>query len=60
VAADWALFPAGTRLCIQDIGQREVQDRGEDIVGPRIDIFFRSHAEAVGFGRRRVRVKVVT
>jgi 3D (Asp-Asp-Asp) domain-containing protein len=60
VAADWSVFPSGTRLFIQDIGHRVVQDRGERIVGPRIDIFFRSHAEAVGFGRREVRVRVVT
>jgi 3D (Asp-Asp-Asp) domain-containing protein len=59
VAADWALFPRGTRLLIQDIGHRIVQDRGGRIVGPRIDIFFRAHAEAVAFGRRRVEVRVV-
>jgi 3D (Asp-Asp-Asp) domain-containing protein len=59
VAADWALFPPGTRLLIQDIGHRVVQDRGQEIVGSRIDIFFRAHAEAVAFGRRRVRVRVV-
>lgn len=59
VAADWSLFPPGTRLFIQNIGHRIVQDRGRDIVGPRIDIFFRSHAEAVAFGRRSLRVHVV-
>jgi 3D (Asp-Asp-Asp) domain-containing protein len=59
VAADWALFPPGTRLFIQSIGHRVVQDRGGDIVGPRIDIFFRSHAEARTFGRRKVSVRVV-
>ena len=59
VAADWAVFPVGTRLLIQDIGHRVVQDRGQDIVGPRIDIFFRSHGEAMAFGRRRVRVRIV-
>ena len=59
VAADWTVFPVGTRLLIQDIGHRVVQDRGQGIVGPRIDIFFRSHREAIAFGRRRVRVRVV-
>jgi 3D (Asp-Asp-Asp) domain-containing protein len=59
VAADWTVFPVGTRLLIQDIGHRVVQDRGQDIVGPRIDIFFRSHGEAMAFGRRRVRVRIV-
>jgi 3D (Asp-Asp-Asp) domain-containing protein len=59
VAADWSLFPPGTRLFIQDIGDRVVQDRGRGIVGPRIDIFFRSHGEAVAFGRRKVGVRVV-
>jgi 3D (Asp-Asp-Asp) domain-containing protein len=59
VAADWALFPPGTRLLIQDVGHRVVQDRGQEIVGSRIDIFFRSHPEAVAFGRRKVGVRVV-
>ena len=59
VAADWTLFPPGTRLFIQDIGHRVVQDRGQRIVGPRIDIFFHSHAEAVAFGRREVGVHVM-
>jgi len=59
VAADWAVFPPGTRLFIQDVGHRVVQDRGRAIVGPRIDIFFGSHAEALAFGRRRVPVRVV-
>jgi 3D (Asp-Asp-Asp) domain-containing protein len=59
VAADWEVFPSGTRLFIQGVGRRVVQDRGLDIVGPRIDIFFRSHAEARRFGRRKLRVRVV-
>lgn len=59
VAADWAIFPAGTRLFIQSIGHRVVQDRGRDIVGSRIDIFFRSHEEALTFGRRTLSVRVV-
>ena len=59
VAADWEVFPSGTRLFIQNVGRRVVQDRGTDIVGPRIDIFFRNHAQAMRFGRRRVRVRVV-
>jgi 3D (Asp-Asp-Asp) domain-containing protein len=58
-AADWSLFPQGTRLLIQDVGHRIVEDRGERIVGSRIDIFFRAHAEAVAFGRRSVGVRVV-
>jgi 3D (Asp-Asp-Asp) domain-containing protein len=59
VAADWAIFPARTRLFIPGIGHRVVQDRGRDIVGSRIDIFFRLHAEAVAFGRRTLSVRVV-
>jgi 3D (Asp-Asp-Asp) domain-containing protein len=59
VAADWSLFPPGTRLFIQGVGDRVVQDRGREIVGPRIDVFFSRHAEAVAFGRRRVGVRVV-
>ena len=59
VAADWSVFPVGTRLLIQGIGHRVVQDRGARIVGTRIDIFYRAHAEAVAFGRRKVKVRVL-
>jgi 3D (Asp-Asp-Asp) domain-containing protein len=59
VAADWSVFPAGTRLFIQNVGRRVVQDRGGRIVGERIDVFFRAHQEALAFGRRRLRVRVL-
>jgi 3D (Asp-Asp-Asp) domain-containing protein len=49
----------GTRLLIQGIGRRVVQDRGGRIVGARIDVFYRAHTEAVAFGRRKVKVRVL-
>jgi 3D (Asp-Asp-Asp) domain-containing protein len=58
IAADTALFPFGTRLFVPGYGYGRVEDRGGDIKGARLDLFFPTHAEAVRWGRRRVNVHV--
>ena len=62
VAADTEVLPFHTRLSIP--GYRlgrivPVIDRGGDIKGNRIDVFFKSHQEATKFGRRVVPVTVM-
>ena len=62
VAADTEVLPFHTRLSIP--GYRlgrivPVIDRGGDIKGNRIDVFFKSHQEATNFGRRVVPVTVM-
>ena len=64
VAADTRLLPFGTKLVIpgyheQLAGGVEVIDRGGDIKGKRLDVFFASHAEAKAWGRRMVKVDVL-
>jgi len=59
VAADPALMPFGTRLAIEGLGERVVEDGGGAIQGHRLDVFFASHQEARAFGRRWLEVKVV-
>jgi 3D (Asp-Asp-Asp) domain-containing protein len=61
VAADTDVLPFHTRISIP--GYRSgrfvpVIDRGGDIKGNRIDVFFPTHAEAQRFGRRIVPVTV--
>lgn len=46
----------GTILDIEGVGRRVVQDRLAMAYDNRIDVFFRSHAEAKRFGIRRLRV----
>lgn len=59
IAADWSLYPPGTVLYIEGIGERTVQDRGGVINGQKIDIYFESHEDALQFGRQDVRIQIV-
>lgn len=53
--------PFGTQLKIDGVGTRIVQDRMARRFGPtHIDLYFPSHKQAREFGRRRLRVTVIT
>ena len=56
VAMDKSI-PFGTKIYIDGVGERIVQDRGGAIKGNRIDLYFDSHQEALNFGRQ---IKEVT
>lgn len=59
IAADTRFYPFGTRMNIPGYGSGTVEDRGSAIQGSaRIDLFFKSHQEALEWGRRRVRVSI--
>jgi len=59
IAADTRHYPFGTEMYVPGYGWGVVEDRGRAIKGPdRIDVFFRSHQEALEWGRRRLRVKI--
>ena len=58
VAAPRSL-PFGTRLRIGNLGTFTVRDRGGSIRGHRIDMWVSSHAAALRFGRRTLRVEVL-
>jgi 3D (Asp-Asp-Asp) domain-containing protein len=59
IAADTGFYPFGTVMHIPGYGYGEVEDRGGDIKGPaRIDLFFKTHEDALKWGRRRVSVYV--
>jgi 3D (Asp-Asp-Asp) domain-containing protein len=62
VAADTKVLPFHTKLIIPGYNSNRptpVLDRGGDIVGNRLDVFFRSHADAERWGRRTVNVTVL-
>ena len=60
IAADWDVYPPGTVLYIEGMGEYTVQDRGGAIKGLKIDVYFEDHDDALRFGRQEVRIKVIS
>lgn len=58
IAADTSLYPFGTIMYVPGYGYGRVEDRGGDIKGHRLDLYFRSHRDARQWGRRRLTVKI--
>lgn len=59
IAADWSIYPPGTVLFVEGLGEMVVQDRGGAIQGQKIDVYFESHDDALQFGRQNVRFCIV-
>lgn len=59
IAADTSVFPFGTKMKVPGYGSGVVQDRGGAIKGHKIDLFFRTHKQALEWGRQMVRVEVI-
>lgn len=60
IAADWDVYPPGTVLYTEGMGEYTVQDRGGAISGQKIDVFFNNHEDALRFGRQEIRIKVIS
>lgn len=58
IAADVRSIPYGTRLYIQGYGFGVVEDTGGALKGNHIDIFFHSHAQAMRWGVKSLKVAV--
>ena len=58
IAADTNVFPFGTRMKVPGYGWGTVEDRGGAIKGGKIDLFFKSHKEALDWGRQTITVEV--
>jgi len=58
IAADPRVFPFGTIIHVPGWGYGRVEDTGGSIIGEHIDLFFGTHAQALAWGRQRLRVKV--
>lgn len=59
IAADLSVLPLGTKVYIEGIGERIVQDKGGVIKGNRIDLFFYNHAAALNFGIQELEVEII-
>lgn len=60
IAADWDVYPPGTVLQVEGLGEYIVQDRGGAIKGLKIDVYFEDHDDALQFGHQEVRIKVIS
>jgi 3D (Asp-Asp-Asp) domain-containing protein len=64
VAADPDVLPLGARIRVHDAGaysgQYVVKDTGKKVQGRLIDIYVRNDGEAKRFGRKRVKVEVLS
>jgi 3D (Asp-Asp-Asp) domain-containing protein len=58
VATDKSI-PFGTKIYIEGVGERIVQDRGGAIKGNRIDLYFSDHQSALNFGRQTKQVTIL-
>ena len=58
VATDKSI-PFGTKIYIDGVGERIVQDRGGAIKGNRIDLYFGDHQSALNFGRQTKQVSII-
>ena len=58
VAMDKSI-PFGTKIYIDGVGERIVQDRGGAIKGNKIDLYFDTHQEALSFGRQTRQVTIL-
>lgn len=59
VAVDPSVIPLGSIVEIEGYGTYSAEDTGGAINGNRIDIFLSSHSEAINFGVRSVRVRIL-
>lgn len=59
IAADTSLYPFGTKMYIPGYGYGVVHDRGGDIKGNKIDLFFNSHSDALHWGRKKIKVYIL-
>lgn len=58
IAADTRKYPFGTIMYIEGYGYGIVEDRGGAIKGEHIDLFFRTHKQAMEWGKQTKQVKV--
>lgn len=52
-------YSFGTKIELEGLGTYIVEDRGGAIQGNKIDVYFTSHSEALAFGRKKIRMRVV-
>ena len=49
----------GKVIYIESIGSRFCEDTGSKVKGNRVDIYFPTHEEALKFGKKRLKIRVL-
>ena len=58
IAADTNKYPFGTVMYVPGYGYGRVEDRGSAIQGEHIDLYFRTHKQALKWGRVNTKVSI--
>jgi 3D (Asp-Asp-Asp) domain-containing protein len=58
VAVDPKVIPLGTKIEIPDYGVVYADDVGGSIKGNKLDVRFKTHQEALNWGRKHIKVKI--
>lgn len=59
IASDWSVLPKGSRVLIEGVGERLVQDKGSAIKGMKLDVYIPELDDALEFGRQTLRVYLI-
>jgi 3D (Asp-Asp-Asp) domain-containing protein len=59
IAADLNILPVGTRVYIEDVGERTVEDKGGAVNGKHIDLYIADLGEAQDWGKQTKEVYVI-
>lgn len=59
IAADLSVLPVGTRIYIEDVGERTVEDKGGGVKGKHIDLYIADLDEALDWGKQKKDVYVI-
>jgi 3D (Asp-Asp-Asp) domain-containing protein len=59
IAVDPDVIPLGSTVWVEGYGYAVAGDTGGAIDGNRIDVFFSSHSDAINWGRKEVKIKVM-
>lgn len=59
VAVDPKIIPLGTKLYVEGYGEAIAGDTGGAIKGKRIDLFMATRGQAMKYGRRNVKVRIL-
>ncbi|MET3576217.1 ubiquitin-like domain-containing protein [Bhargavaea ullalensis] len=59
IAVDPSIIPLGSKVWVEGYGYAVAGDTGGAIKGHKIDVFVSSQSQAMSFGRKKVRIKIL-